>query len=332
VYGIVLLEGKRVMSLPVNSRFIDFHSHFYDRSWFPSTTTTGQGILARAWPLLTDIEAQLAALDSANIDAKVLSAPSALLNEPGKQLPPAMIEHINDRFAELVSTYPERLLALATIDAFQGEVAAREVQRAIQKLGLGGICVDCAWGDLFLDAPEARPTLEAASELGVVVFVHPVSPVGLTERLSRLGHSGTLLARGTENAASILALLRSGILDELPDLKVVLPMIGAAVFFFAGIAEQDYGREEGWRGASPRVSRQRLYVDTMGFDPATIRFAIDLLGSEHVLVGSDWPIMPIAPRKHVDKVMTSLDLTGQEIAAIMGGNTERLLAKQITSP
>ena len=313
------------MTSSVNARYIDFHSHFYDPIWFSSPATIGQGILARAWPLMTDIEAQLAAMDSANVDAKVLSAPSALLVEQGKQVPVTMMKRINDRFAELVSIYPDRLFALATIDAFQGEVAAREVERAIQKLGLGGICVDCAWGDLFLDAPEARPTLEAAAKLGVVVFVHPVSPVGLTGRLSHLGHTGTLLARGTENAASLLALLRSGILDELPDLKVVLPMIGAAVFLFAGIAEQDFGREEGGRGASPSISRQRLYVDTMGFDPATIRFVVDLLGAEHVVVGSDWPIMPIAPRQFVDEVLAQLDLTKQQMNAILGGNTARLL-------
>jgi hypothetical protein len=121
----------------VNSRLVDFHSHFYDRAWFSSPTISGQGILARAWPMLTDIEAQLAAMDSAKIDAKVLSAPSALLVEPGKHLPLSLMERINDRFAELVSTYLDRLLALATIDAFQGEVAAHEVERAIQKLGLG---------------------------------------------------------------------------------------------------------------------------------------------------------------------------------------------------
>ena len=316
----------------MNARYIDFHSHLYDRSWFSSPTIPGQGILARAWPLLIDIEAQLAVMDSASIDAKVLSAPSALLVEPGKHLPPTEIERINDRFAELASKYPERLLALATIDAFQGEVAAREVERAIQKLGLGGICVDCSHGDHFLDAPEARPTLEAAAELGVVVFVHPISPIGLTERLSRLGHTGILLARGTENAASLLALLRSGILDELPDLKVVLPMIGAAAFLFAGVAEQDYGREEGWLGGSPRITRQRLYVDTMGFDPASIRFAIDLLGFEHVLAGSDWPIMPIAPRQHVEEVLASLDLSSPQRAAILGGNAARLLARHSTSP
>ena len=315
----------------MNARYIDFHSHFYDRAWFDSQTTPGQGILARAWPLLTDIEAQLAAMDEANIDAKVLSAPSALLAGPGKHLPPSLVERVNDRFAELVSTYPERLLALATIDAFQSDVAAHEVERAIQELCLGGICVDCTQGDRFLDAPEARPTLEAAAKLDVAVFVHPVSPVGLTDRLSRLGHTGILLARGTENAASLLALLRGGILDELPDLKVVFPMIGAAVLLFAGIAEQDYRREEGWLGGSPRITRQRLYVDTMGFDPATIRFAVDLLGAEHVLVGSDWPIMPIASRQSVDEVLAKLNLTNSQKAAILGGNTARLLAKHTTS-
>jgi hypothetical protein len=67
----------------VNARYIDFHSHFYDLTWFSSPATIGQGILAHAWPLLTDIKAQLAAMDNAHIDAKVLSAPSAILVEPG---------------------------------------------------------------------------------------------------------------------------------------------------------------------------------------------------------------------------------------------------------
>src|SRR5215813_2937841 len=113
-------------------------------------------------------------------------------------------------------------------------------------------------------------------------------------------------ARGTEHAASVLALLRSGLFDELPDLKVVVPMIGAAVFLFAGIAGQENERDDGWCGSSPRVTRRRLYVDTMGFDPAAIRFSLDLLGVEHVLLGSDWPIMPIMPRQRVEEVMTSL--------------------------
>jgi predicted TIM-barrel fold metal-dependent hydrolase len=309
----------------VPARLIDFHSHYYSAAWYPSSPG-GSKVLADAWPLLTDIEAQLAAMDEAGIDAKVLSAPAGLLVAPGELLPIALMERINDHFAELVATYPDHLLALATIDAFHGDAAAGEVERAVHTLGMRGICVDCAKADRYLDAPEARPALETAAALGVAVFVHPVSPVGLTERLARLGHTGILLARGTETAASLLAMLRSGIFDELPDLKVVLPMIGAAVFLFAGMADLERGREEGWRGVLPSLLRKRLHVDTMGFDPAAIRFAVELLGHEHVLLGSDWPIMPIMTRQRVEETLTAVGLTDTQRAAILGGNTLRLLA------
>ncbi len=309
----------------ISARLIDFHSHYYDSAWYPASQLPGPTQLTNAWPLLSTLEAQLAAMEQAGINAKVLTAPTAVLVPPGTQLPMAQIQRINDTFAQFVVRYPQQLLALATIDAFQGEAAAREVERAVSTLGMKGICIDCAQADRYLDAPEARPTLEIADALDLTVFVHPVSPMGLTRRLAYLGHTGTLMARGTENAASILALLRCGILDKLPHLKVVLPMIGAAIFLFAGMAEQEYQREAGWHGVAPYLARQRLYVDTMGFDPAMIRFAVDLLGAEHVLMGSDWPIMPIPSRQRVQETLTSAGLNAEQQMMIIGGNTERLL-------
>ena len=310
-------------------RLIDFHSHYYAADWYRSPPPQKTSILAHAWPLLTNIRAQLAAMGVADIDSKVLNAPPALITTAGQPLPIKMMQRINDHFAELVAVDPQNLLALATIDAFLGDAAAREVERAVRNPGIGGICVDCARADRFLDSPEARPTLETAAALGVPVFVHPVSPAGFTERLgAHLDHTGILLARGTENAASVLALIRSGIFDELPDLKVVLPMIGVAAFFFAGIADHEHGQQSGWQGALPSATRKRLYVDTMGFDPAAIRFAVDLLGAEHVLMGSDWPIMPIATRRHVEETLAKAGLTDAQQAGIMGDNTLRLLTKQ----
>ncbi len=104
-----------------------------------------------------------------------------------------------------------------------------------------------------------------------------------------------------------------------------------AALFFAGIADQDYGREDGWQGQTlPSIGRQRLYVDTMGFDPAAIRFAIELLGPEHVLVGSDWPIMPITPCQRVEETLAQVNLTDNQRVAIMGGNTLGLLRQDLT--
>ena len=126
---------------------------------------------------------------------------------------------------------------------------------------------------------------------------------------------------------SILAMLRSGLFDELPDLKVVIPMIGVAALLFAGISDPERLREDGWQGTPPSLTRQRLYIDTMGFDPAAIRFALDLLGPQQVLLGSDWPIMPIARRAEVTALLTSLDLNQADQAAILHDNTSRLLTQ-----
>src|SRR6185312_13442759 len=67
---------------------IDFHSHYYDPSWMPAATPRGfSAAFARAQALLTDIDAQLAAMDAAGVDMKVLSAPLSTLVGPGEEPP-----------------------------------------------------------------------------------------------------------------------------------------------------------------------------------------------------------------------------------------------------
>ena len=45
------------------------------------------------------------------------------------------------------------------------------------------------------------------------------------------------------------------------------------------------------RSDAPALTRRHVYVDTMGINPVTVRAAVDLLGADHVLMGTDWPIV-----------------------------------------
>ena len=308
---------------------IDFHSHYYDPAWMPAEIPRGfSAAMRKAWSLLTDIDAQLAAMDAARVDAKVMSAPLSTLVDPGAVPPVSLVARINERFGALVAAHPGRLMALASIDAFGGDDAAREVERAVNDLGLRGVCLDCARGDQHLDAPEARPVLEACAALGVPVFVHPVSPPGYAERLTRLGQVGVLMARGTEGAASILALLRSGTFDALPNLTVVIPMMSASILLFAGLIDSEQQRDEGPTETPRSAALHRLYIDTMGFNPETIRFAAQFVGADRVVVGSDWPILPIPERQWVSSVLDKTGLSEAERALILSGNTRRLLRQE----
>jgi aminocarboxymuconate-semialdehyde decarboxylase len=67
----------------------------------------------------------------------------------------------------------------------------------------------------------------------------------------------------------------------------------------------------------------------MGFNGGLIRSTVDLLGADHVLVGSDWPIVNEGPiRPHVGRAFAAAKLTEDEQQLIASGNTLRLLGLQ----
>jgi predicted TIM-barrel fold metal-dependent hydrolase len=306
---------------------IDFHGHWLPPAVVETAPSEHMPPTVRAvWPLLTDLGAQLRAAEAAGIDLKVLSAPySALVpaaHVPRDELP----RRTNEAMAAAVAEAPGRLAALATVDAFRGDEAAEETRHAIGELGLSGLILDASQGELLLSAPEARPTLTAAAELGVPVFAHPVNPPILPERYAVAQGLGVLVARAAESTLSTLHLLASGVLDELPGLRLVLAGMGAAALSLAAFLDVDGD------GQSPADARSRLFIDTMGFDPPTIRFAIDVVGAEQVLVGSDWPISDRnSDRKRVDRTLTAAGLDDRERDLVAAQNSTDLLIQHARS-
>ena len=229
---------------------------------------------------------------------------------------------MNDDLAELVARYPGQLHGLASIDAYDGDRAAREAERVIRDLGLRGLFVDCARGDLMIDAPRARPTLEVAAKLGVPVFVHPIAPQPLTRQLAPYGLIGTLFARGSVNSASLIALVEGGVFSQLPGLRVVVTAhaIGG-VAMAAGLSNQSL-----LPSGTIDVMRKHVFIDTTLFHPALLRASVDLLGADNVIAGSDWPIAGEKPiRSMLTDAMQQARLSDDEQNAIAAGNCLRLL-------
>jgi predicted TIM-barrel fold metal-dependent hydrolase len=72
--------------------------------------------------------------------------------------------------------------------------------------------------------------------------------------------------------------------------------------------------------------RNHVYIDTQMIQPALIRAAVDLLGADHVLAGSDWPIVDEGPiRGRLIEAMDQAGLSRDQQRAIAGGNCLRLL-------
>jgi predicted TIM-barrel fold metal-dependent hydrolase len=305
---------------------VDFHNHHIPARYEVTAGRTAPASQRGRWEALarklSDEDLLLKDIRDGELGARVVNIPAQLIADADGRVPHATIIAINDELAGLVARHPGRIHGLASIDAYDGDRAAREAERAIRDLGLRGLFVDCARGELMIDAPQARPTLEVAARLAVPVFVHPVAPQPLTRQMAPYGLIGTLFARGTVNSASLIALVEGGVFSQLPGLRVVVTAhaIGGLAMA-AGLSGQSL-----LPGGAIAALREHVFIDTTLFHPALIRACVDLLGADHVLAGSDWPIAGDKPvRGMLTDAMRRANLSDEEQSSIAGGNCRRLL-------
>jgi predicted TIM-barrel fold metal-dependent hydrolase len=305
---------------------IDFHTHHVPARFELTAVRAAPANQRARWealaPKLADEDLLLKDLREDDKSARVVNIPAALIADVEGRVPHETIMAMNDELAGLVARYPGRIHGLASVDAYDGDRAAREAERAVRDLGLRGVFVDCARGDLMIDAPQARPVLEVAATLGVPVFAHPVAPQPLTRQMAPYGLIGTLFARGTVNSASLIALVEGGVFAQLPGLRVVVTAhaIGGLAMA-AGLSSQSL-----LPSGSIDVMRKHVFIDTTLFHPALIRASVDLLGADNVIAGSDWPIAGDGPlRGKLTDAMRHAGLSDYEQSAIAAGNCLRLL-------
>lgn len=307
-------------------KIVDFHNHYMGPSW---TLTNLADVPPAARPIWEKINANLqsqdsllASVETAGIAARVINTPTAFIEDADGNIPSGAEQRINDEMAELVAKFPGSLYGLATVDAFSGEAAAREVIRAVRELGLRGVFLESARRDLILGAKETRPALAAAASLGVPVFVHPMTDAQLNKRFAPSGPLGVRLARGTINSAALISMLEGGTFDELPKLQVVVTTLAFGGLMLVG----GFGEGQQIRSDAAALTRRHIYIDTMGLNPVEVRAAVDMLGADHVLVGTDWPIsVEKSVPERLQKAFTHAGLSPAEQQLVASANTLRLL-------
>ena len=308
------------------AKIIDFHNHHVPARFELTAARTQPAAQRARWEMLAhklpDEDLLLKDIREGNLGARVVNIPGNLIADADGHVPHETIMAVNDDLAGLVARHPGRIHGLASVDAYDGDRSAREAERAIRDLGLRGLFVDCARGDLFVDAPQARPTLEVAAKLGVPVFVHPVAPQPLTKQMVPYELIGTLFARGTVNSVALIALVEGGVFSQLPGLRVVVTAhaIGGLAMA-AGLSSQSR-----LPSGTIDVMRKHVFIDTTLIHPALIRASVDLLGAGNVVAGSDWPIAGEKPiRGMLTDAMQQAGLSDDEQNAIAASNCLRLL-------
>jgi aminocarboxymuconate-semialdehyde decarboxylase len=173
----------------------------------------------------------------------------------------------------------------------------------VKALGLRGVFIESAKGELLADCEQAQPVFAAAASLGVPVFLHPVPDLPLRGRFRN-----ERFARSTINAAAILAIIAAGMFEKHRGLKIVVTALALGGLLLAD-----------------RVPHG-VYIDTTGTKPATLRGAIELLGPGRVVAGSDWPVVQETKlEERLSSMLSAFGLRSADRERVAAGNARELL-------
>jgi predicted TIM-barrel fold metal-dependent hydrolase len=271
-------------------------------------------------------DVQLAEMDAAGIDVAVLSAacyPSWLT------LPAARL--LNDAYADLQRQHPRRFVGLAHVPPF-GDDALAELERA-HALGLRGVCITTNFQGAYPDDAAFRPLLQQAAALGMPVVVHAASAPAENRALRPYNLYRTI-GRSFDSCLVAARLLASGVLDELPSLRVVIPHLGGGFFLHVGRVA-GVSQPEGAEQIRERTRRglERLLFDTapsFTWSPLEIGWAAARLGPGRLALGSDYPVGS-DPRVLSDAVahVQALPLDAADRARIAGANAAAFLGLEV---
>jgi aminocarboxymuconate-semialdehyde decarboxylase len=273
-------------------------------------------------------EERLADMDAQGVDVQVLSIHTPFF---GYHLDPAqgraLARDVNDEIAAMTRQWPTRFAGLATLPVQDVKAAIDELERAVTVLGLRGAELDTLVNRENWDEPKFLPLFKAAEAMGAVLFFHPQPQHNfMTERTTRYGLFNSLGVI-VEDAIVVAILILGGVLEACPDLKACIAHGGGPACFAMGRIDRGWqGRPEARQHIKqpPSSYQRRLYYDSVVGSEAALRFLLDQVGADRVVLGSDWPFVPWHPSP-VTWVKGLQALTPEEKEQILWRNLEALL-------
>jgi aminocarboxymuconate-semialdehyde decarboxylase len=287
---------------------LDLHTHYYPEIFFqmirdtPSEFSfakdpTGRTIIthrgARFFGVtapMSDPNKRLEDMDRVGTDVEVisLSTPNIFFADDTRQ--PEVARTLNDAYAELIAKHPTRFKGFASIPMDAPASAIDELHRAIDELKLNGVVLLSNIRGRALTSPAYRPFFEEANRMNLCIFLHPMLPANpepYTEYVL-----GPLVGFPFDTTLAVARMCFDGMLRELPNIRWVIGHLGGAIPYLMERLDSGYRDFAECRvniDQPPSTYLKRLYYDTVTFSSYNLRMARDLVGVDHMVMGSDYP-------------------------------------------
>lgn len=291
----------------------------------------GEGPVAHAvHSRLVDIGAgRIAQMDAAGIDVAILS-----ITSPGVQVfesvtATRLASDANEVLAAAVAAHPTRLAGLATIAPQYPEGAAKELEHAVQKLGMKGYLINSHTMGEYLDDRKYWPIFEAAEALNAPLYLHPREPSpSMVAPFLDYGLYFAGWGFAVETATHALRLIMCGVFDRFPNLRLVLGHMGEGLPFWLQRIDNRYSLQVKL-GAIPKMPklpseyfRNHFYITTSGVMSApALHLSIEVLGEDKIMFAADYPYESVEDGV---KFLDEVDITEVQRRKIYAENATRI--------
>jgi predicted TIM-barrel fold metal-dependent hydrolase len=275
---------------------IDFHTHALppkvknDRSRYVERDDAFAEIYSDEKTTIATADELIASMDREDIDISVIV-------NYGWSTHDFCVE-TNDYILESIARYPKRLVGFCAVSSYHDDFSLAEIERCVR----GGIKgVGELRPDVQLPGTESPEMLAPFSQLllkyNLILLTHSSDPVG---------H----LYRG-KGAATPERLYK--FIGSFSGVPVVCAHWGGGLPFYTLMPEV-------------RQALENVYYDTAVspflYRPEIYRHVRELVGTDRILFGSDYPVM--APSRLLREI-DSVDLSDEDRDMILSGNARRLL-------
>ena len=198
---------------------------------------------------------------------------------------------LNDHLADLGRSHPQHYLGLATVPLQAPDLAIRELERSVKELGLAGVQIGSHCEPWNLDAPELSEFFATAESLDACILVHPWDMMGAASMPKYW--MPWLVGMPAEQSRAACALIFGGVLERHPKLRVALAHGGGSFPYTLGRIEHGFNMRPDLVAVDnqrpPREYLSRLYFDCCVHDDRALQYLLDTVGSEQVMLGTDYP-------------------------------------------
>lgn len=268
-----------------------------------------------------DPKARMKEMDMTDVTVQVLSTIPVLFNYWAK--PEHGIEtsrFFNDHIAQCVADNPTRFAGLGTVPMQDMYFAIKEMERCVTELKMPGIEIGSNINGKNLSDPFFDPFWKAAEELGCCIFVHPWEMMG--ENDMQKYWLPWLVGMPAETARAIASMIFGGVFERFPKLRVAFAHGGGSFPFTIGRIEHGFNVRPDLcaidNSVNPRDYLGKFWIDALVHDPKALQYVVDVMGSDKVCMGSDYPF-PLGEH-HPGKLIESME-------SFTASQTEQLLYK-----